>query len=253
MMIRLKYGTYEHNLGEASVSITRQSLLTDSGVPYSWLTTWDIRGTLKGTSQADVGTKINALVNAYATLGGDAKLVFDNGSDTVHVIDASNTIGGIRLVRPPAFPVGDGAEYSLYRNYSVTLEAEEEISYAGGAFGASDIIQWQETVEISGDNGPRKAVIEVLNGLPQEQVLTSHSAVYAVQRGSAVGRASYPNPASPLWPAAEQGGERRIVRTSPEAKGPFVIGLRSYRMFRIEWSYSFLAATPLAALPTYQT
>ena len=238
MRIYLKYGSFSHALEEASVSISRQSMLADNGVPYSITTRWDIEGTLITATQADLSTAINNLTAAYSQTGLDAQLLFDDNSQTSHTLLTANCWGGVRVVRPPSFPSSAGAEYTTYRNFAVSLEGEEII----GASGAG-ILKWEEEVSVKGTGGPRRTVIEVLSCYPQEQVTTTNSVVSATQRGSAVGLFFFPTAPSPLWPDAEQVSERMIAAKGPRAMGSG--GNRMYREYQISWSYSFISAVPL--------
>ncbi len=237
MRIRLKYGDYEHELEEAAVAIDRRSNLSDTGAPFSIITRWDIEGTLISDTQANLSTAIDDLIAAYASHGQDAQLLFDDDSPTSHVLLSANTWGGVRVVRPPSFPQGRDGEYTVYRNFAVTLEAEERID------GNEEIVSWKETVEIRGTGGPRRAVIEVIAGYPQEQITTTNSMVTATQRGQAVGLTSWPTPPGPLWPDAEQVAERVVTRDHPQAIGSGAN--RVYREFPRTWSYSFISAIPL--------
>lgn len=245
MYIYLQYGAYSHAVAEASVQISRSAMLADNGIPYANLVRWDIEGTLI-YPQASLTAVINSLIDAYSISGQDAYLRFADGSYTSHALTRETTWGGVRVVKPPSFPQGGDTEYANCRTFAISLEAEERIITSGAG-----IIHWEERIEMKGTGGPRRAVIEVLNGYPQEQVTTTNSIVTAMQTGSATGLFFYPTAPPPVWPEYEQVSERTITATSPRALGH---GLsRTYREYSRTWSYSFVSSVLMpGGLPALQ-
>jgi hypothetical protein len=236
----LKYGDYRHAAGEASVMISKQGLFTEAGLPRGVRERWDIQGRLQAASQADLTTAINALTAAYAVQGRDVGFYFDNDQPSSHQIDSSETNGGVRVVVPPSFPQGKGAEYSTFRNYTLALEAELLDAGAG-------LIGWNERLNFSG-GGPQFAFLQPINGPPVKQLLRQATPYRATQTGEAIGYQVYPVPAAPLWPDAEHLHQREIHYELPKRMGPAESA--TYTQFKVTWSYRFEAATPLLGLPT---
>jgi hypothetical protein len=174
---------------------------------------------------------------AYSTNGRDVGLFLDDGvTPTDHVIVSASTIGGVRVLSLE-FPRGDGAEYSTFRTYRVVLEAE----YTDAS---SNLLEYHEALSFDGTGGPRRVFLDVLEGLPQEQIGTQATTSRATQSGRAVGLAGYPIPPSPIWPAAELPDRRRLTLRTPERSGGQLL------RYTVDWHYSFESIIPLAGTPT---
>ena len=234
----LRYGNYDHALAEAAVVIERSTLQSEDGVPYAVRERWLISGVLQAESQLELTEAIAALCAAYAAPAEEVSLRQGDGATlTAHRLRASDTLGGIRVVMPPSFPAGEGAEYSRYRSYRVVLEADVRL-HARDA----EILAWSESLEFSG-GGPREVYLELRNGPPQRQTVSQETPFRVVQQGRAVGLTGYPLIATPLWPAQEDRPERRIRHLLPRTVGHGRD--RTATEYEVTWSYSFHSATPL--------
>jgi hypothetical protein len=236
----LKYGNYQHAAGEASVAISKERLYSDAGIVRGMRERWDIQGMLTAADAAGLSSAIDALSAAYAIQGQDVGFYFDNGQPTSHFITSGATNGGVRVIAPPSFPQGKGAEYSTFRSYAIALEAEWLDPEAS-------LLSWSESIRLSG-GGPQFAFLEPIAGPPVKQLLKQATTYSARQSGEAVGYTSYPVPPGPLWPAAEHVDRREIRYELPRRMGP--PGSATYTHFRVSWSYSFEDAGPLLGLPT---
>lgn len=236
----LKYGTYRHAPGEVSVAISKQGIFSDAGISRGVRERWEIQGRLQAADQSSLSTAIAALVAAYSQQAQDAGFYFDNDQPTSHVIVSAASNGGVRVIGPPSFPQGKGAEYSTFRTYTIALEAEWLDPTA-------TLLSWNETLSFDG-GGPQVIFLEPINGLPQRQLLKQATTYRAAQSGRAVGYLGYPFPPAPLWPAAEHVDRRQIRYELPDRSGP--IGAATYTQFGITWSYSFEDAAPLIGFPT---
>jgi len=236
----LKYGSYQHASGETAVVITKQGLFTDTGIARGVRERWDIQGRLQAASPAAVTTALNALAAAYAVQGLDIGFYEDDNTPTSHFIDSSATNGGVRVVSPPSFPQGRGAEYSTFRTYTLSVEAE---------WLAADqtLLNWRETLRFTG-GGPQFAFLQPITGVPVKQVLRQATTYKATQSGEAVGFQSYPSPPGPIWPTAEHVQQRQIHYELPRRMGK--TGLATLTDYKISWSYEFESATPLLGLPS---
>lgn len=240
----LRYGSFSHEVDEAAVVIAKTALLTEAGVPYAILHRWSIRGRLTADDQAGITTAIRNLAEAYSVPGKDISIRFDSGSTSAHQILSSQAVGGVRIIEPPSFPIGDGAQYSTFRDYTIVVEAEVPTGLSGSSF-----LLWVETINFSG-GGPRDVYIETINGPPQLQRVNEFTVFRASQSGSAVGYRGYPIVPGPIWPGAEIIPDRQISYRSPRASGRG--SSRSHTEYPVTWSYQFHSAVPLNGLPRRQ-
>lgn len=231
-----QYGSYAHTAGTVNlVSHAKRSLYNARGYSSIVLESLTIDGFITGSTQAAIDTAIAAVEAAYAEDGKDAGLYTDAGAATIHFLDSSNSLGGVRVTNV-AFNDSDGSQFATQRSFTITLEAE----FVGGSDGLES---WQQTIRVVGTGGPRGTVVETLTGPPQIQRLAARTAVLATQSGSAVGLLAYPKYPAPLWPAVEQLDRREQSKASPQnVRG-------SFRNWPISWSYSFLSPTPLGGNP----
>ncbi|REK19173.1 MAG: hypothetical protein DWQ37_01920 [Planctomycetota bacterium] len=236
----LKYGNYQHAPGEASVVISRQAIFTEAGIVRGTRERWDVQGQLQAADPAALSTAIDALAAAYAVQDRDVGFYFDDGQPSSHRIESAATHGGVRVVVPPSFPQGRGAEYTTFRNYTLALEAEWIDPQA-------TVLNWHEAISFQG-GGPQFAFLQPINGPPVKQLLRQATPYRASQSGQAVGQLGYPAPAAPIWPGAEHVDRRQIHYELPKRMGP--PGSPSYTQFKVTWSYQFEDAGPLAGSPT---
>lgn len=234
----LKVGTYSHAIGEVGLSISKQ-VERVNGVPRATIERWTISGRLQADDQAGVSAAIQQTLAAYVD-GVDFTFFFDDGSESAHKLTSANCVGGTRIIVPPSFPEGRGAEYSTYRNWQAVVEAET-LEFA------SAIVSWNETISFEG-GGPEYVFLPVLNGPPIKQLARQQTSYRAVQQGDAVGLHGYPTAPAPFWPADEHLHLRQIVPGSPKKTGrpPHM----TYTDYPIRWTYVFEAAGPFIGLPT---
>ena len=233
----IKYGSYQHGQGECALAISKDAIYSESNVRRGWIERWDLTGRLQPATetQAGVTAAIAALENGYSINGYDLGLYLDTGVLTQHFIDSSATVGGTRVTRPPSYPTGEGAEYNVYRNYSITVEAEIPDT------SSSTLLHWREAISWQGTGGAEWGYLVPLTGPPLPQQFTQASLVRMTQQGYAVGNGGYPTAADPIWPQAEQVTQRRIMYELPG---------RNTNERQVNWSFSFLAPMQLAGLPT---
>jgi hypothetical protein len=236
----LKYGSYQHAANEASVVISKDTVFSEAGTARGLRERWNIQGRLQADDQAALTAAIGALEAAYAVQAQDVGFYVDDGQPTSHRIESAATLGGVRVISPPSFPQGQGAEYSTFRTYSIVLEAEWLDTQAG-------LLSWHESIRFSG-GGPQFGHLEPINGQPVKQLLKQATTYRAVQSGEAVGYLAYPVPALPIWPQAEHVNRREIHFDLPRRSGP--PGHATYTQFKVRWSYVFEDAGPLLGLPT---
>jgi hypothetical protein len=243
MGIQLRYGNYYHPEGEPTVVISKRVETTADGVPTETRFVWQIAGRVEGDNTAAVVAGINALETAYGRWGRDAVL-FDNSTNLAcHFLPNAGSLRGVKVVGPPSYPVGTGAQLSTFRDYNITLEAE----YPAVGFNGSRFVAWQETVTFTGGQ-LWQDLVETVNGPAVPYITALRTPYEAVQQGSATGLNGYPPVPPPLWPQALAGrNPQTVTYTGPSLNAP---GRR--QNWSVSWSYRFKARTPLVGLPTLQ-
>ena len=233
----LKCGTYSHAQNEAEIFVEKLPYLSDRGYVAGVTHRWKIRGKILAASQSALTTAIAAMETAYGTGGKDVGLYLDDGSTlTAHYLTNSQAAGGVRVTRI-AYPEGAGGEYSFWRSYEIDLEAD----YQTGNVALRD---FSESITYQGNGGPRRVLIETLDGFVVEQIVAQRTAFRAIQTGQASLYGSYPRPPAPIWPAAELPELRQIVPIGPQREGS------NLTAYGIQWQYTFQSASPLSGTPS---
>lgn len=237
----LKYGNYTHQPAECELSTDAEAIYSQGGIIVGQVIRWDIQGFLHADTKAQLTSALADLEAAYSIQGQDAIFYLDDSSTpTHHALRSSNTVDGVRVVRPPHFPEGKGAEYTTFRRYSIGLEATYHTNFS------TNILAFYESVSFRG-GGPRDDFLLTLEGLPQEQRLNQYTVFEATQEGSAIGQLLYPNPPDPLWPANLSNKWAPPTKKTPKRYGP--PGQPRYREWEISWNYQFKSAVPLLGDP----
>jgi len=235
----LAYGSYQHDSDTNTFTINSSTTEDEAGNPYETTHNWSIEGQIQGTDTADVVTKFRALELAYSVWYRDLVFYTDAGVATHRLLNAGS-VSGVRIVSPPSYPRGDGAQLSTFRDYTIVASATYPASTSANA-----IRSYTESVSFSG-GGPERAVIECVNVPPQEQILKAFTTIVARQSGSAVGMFGYPPIPPPLFPGKER--IRGAVPGNPQYGSP---KLRNgvYVDFPVSWNYEFISGTPLFNFP----
>ncbi len=201
-----------------------------------------LKGFVKGSTEAELKSKINALYSLFAADGGDLVLYHNGGAVTsAHQMLNATSLTGVMVVSGPDFANGSGVEYATERTYTVSLEAEYPIA------NSDNFLAFTEQVRIVGTGGPRRAGIELITGNPQIQIVNQKTLMYATQSGSAMGWSSeppFPGPIPVLAPY-ENVDKRSYTPISPKWKG------NAFREFGVSWSYEFMGVNLPLVLPTY--
>jgi len=234
--MRLRFGEYLHASQECALVIGKQAVFSPRGNRLMTRETWQIEGVLHAADPAGLTLELARLRQAYARPAAVAGLFLDDGqTPTDHVVNAAETLGGVRVTRLE-FPHGTGGEYSTFRHYRITLEAD---------FPEAEPLLWEhvETVTFQGTGGPRHIFLETLDGPPQRQVIAPQTTYRAIQQGRVVGGTGYPSLPSPLWPGAELAPRRVVAWGTPRQTGT------QWSHFPLEWRYEFESTLPLVGLP----
>jgi hypothetical protein len=228
-MTVLSYGSFSSADAECTVSIRRKAEFDARGQRWLVRHTWQVSGFLQATGTA-LAEAIAALEAAYSVDGNDLTL-------GPHSLISSQCLGGTRVIEPPYYPEGRGAELSTYRSYGITVEGMV-------LTGDGELKEWTETLSLSGDGSPRVIFLPVLNGPPVKQVVQQQTTYRGVQSGRAIGLSTWPTPPPPLFPDAIHGDQTRIDRTDPEWLAGDKVN------YAISWNYVFESADPLGTNPS---
>lgn len=231
--MQIVYGSYSHSDNECSVAIDREPQFSPDGIRTGYKETWAISGKLYAASVSALTSALAALKAAYDVDGQDVALYDSSGNLTHHQMLSSQTLGGTRVVKTPSFPVGDSAEYTTWRSYTIVLEGEfgvTSINFPGG------LLSFHETISFTGSGGAKFVIVTPRNGPPVRMQTSMGSPAVANQSGEAIGYTGYPSPPGPFWPDKEHVEARQINLDSPSRAGGQA---GSEREYRISWSYVF--------------
>lgn len=245
----VQYGNYQHPPAQVQYSLRFDPLLNEAEYPLATKAHFDLKGTLlsnKKTAvdcQADIAQQILAVQQAYVS-GRNLLLIQDDGSPSPNSILNASTLGGVRVIKPPEFPVGDGTQYVTQLDYSVALEAEIPFPGNPGA-----LWSFEESMDIDGDGGAEIGAIRPLKGAVTIQTLHQNTEVIIVQEGRAYGYLARPLPMPPLLPALQNhapGATRiRMLPSKAIGKGKD----RAYKLFGIAWHYTFISSVFVPVQP----
>ena len=247
--MRLVYGSYRHDENEASpTDISRTIVESQRGTPERLRTRVTIAGRklaqnapgkTAATLQAEMTARLTAMERAYQVWGRDLAWLDDAGRPTPHGVVSSQTVAGVKVIEPVSYTGSGETIYGLYRDYRIVLEWDTVPAEWGGA-AQSTVASFSETVSFRGDGGPIKVILQTLSGSPIEQTTAERTPYFATQTGSAARYGRFFEPPRPIWPDKQQGlDSQRTYQSVDQQTG----------LYRTDWSYSFLSATPLIGFP----
>ncbi len=245
----LRRGNFTHDANDATVRRRIVPTWTDDGILIGSKEFWGIRGRLLADDATALSAKVVLLKAAYAATGGDIVLLQNDGTtETDFKITGNKTIGGIRATRLE-FPSEMGASWTTFLDYEIDIVATLGVTVGGGTPGGGTIISWTESISFRGTGGPRFAVRECRNAIPQVQQVSKSTPIYANQRGVAVGLSDWPDPPRAVWPQHEIDADHEEAYTGADAVGSGQGGATREREFRTSWSYKFKASQPIRGKP----
>lgn len=231
------YGDYEHQKGEVyprTIEVRPQA--TQQGVRWSSLHRMQIAGDFCAapgvTLDAEaIGERITELQDAYLFDYQDCGFKLSDGTETPHklVNDDDDNLSG-NIIRHRSWDHVTEAEYAATRSFSVTIDALFRESY-------KEIVFFKEQVTRRGTGGPLFKTFTLFDGTPVKQILTTHSKVFHVQRGTVIGLNQFPSYPGPLWPSEEQVWLRTITQHSPTFHGDLSFTKGTH--YRIDYTYFF--------------
>ncbi len=232
----LRYGSDTRSQHEATVVISVQPNRSARGFIQFTRQTWQITGVLQGDTQALVIAAISTLESAYGADGFNVYLLLDDQSTVAHQLLTANAMGGVQVVSGPSYPVGDGAELSTFRHYTLTLQADYQNT-------GVELLDFENKVIQTGNGGPSLVFLETLEGIPQQQIGRQRTTYKATQTGYALGRSLWPAPAPPQFPNALLNDSISVAYTTPKQVQ------NQATEYRTEWSYQFESAFALSGTP----
>ena len=242
-----EYRGIKHDQNEvALLSATKREVKGPTRLRSHYVIDWFIRGVKIAATQPELTTKLEALESQYGTNGGDAKLYLNDGvTETVHVLESSATINGVRVVNGVNYIAGwpdvwgVRTEYVYRRSYQIHLQAE--VLDAEGT-----IFSFNQTVRQIGLGGADFEVLETLSGLPQSQITNLQTAFRAEQFGTAIGIETYPAFPIAMWPLFLKPKISTLDYVTPQ-----LWGSNGNYLYPIVWRYKFLSpATPFNSVPS---
>jgi hypothetical protein len=228
----LKYGGYAHDDNEVNFTISMRTIRSSFGRGRGFRIQWNIMGVKFGNSFSDLTSKLTSLENAYGVDGQDLIFYDSDGSTlTRHSLYNANAFGQVkvqdfRYLKGNPGIWGSGTEYVNKRSYQIVVEADVLND-------RSRLLSWKESVRTFGVGLEQRKWLESLTGNPQRQRLKRRTTIKAIQTGTAVGDTTWPQAATPLWPADEHTDRRDFTVHTPK----FVVN--GADQYPISWAYYF--------------
>lgn len=164
--------------------------------------------------------------------------LLDNGGTSIShmTLSTASSLGGIRVIKGPDFPKGNGVELATIRTMTFTLEVILTTNLSG-------IVSMIETLAQRGNGGPIRRPTRYLNAIPDRQQVAFASEVYYTQRGRAINRDTWLAAPAPIWGVANLENEKiSFGETSPQ------VAIGTYREnYPTFWNYTFLFEQPSPA------
>jgi hypothetical protein len=226
----LSYGGYSHQIDEAGIVISKSRITDIVGNVIGQKETWSITGQIHASNPGQLTSSIKSLEKAYEKSFGDVTLTDEVYGKTAHSIKSTDTNSGV-IVKSFSFPDGEGAEYTTFRKYEVTLEATYDLNNTDG------LIEYNETFTSQGTGGQQFVVRVPRYGAPIYQRVARATPIFVQQSGTALGYKEYPIAPLPLYPQYEHLERRQISQLTPSILSPY--GDSKRREFRVNWNYYF--------------
>ena len=240
-------GSQKLRFGSTEVQISRKTLRSGADTPYGEQIDWRIKhwivSQVKGTSAAvaDIKAQTAAVEAILMQENQSLRLVGPDGTtDTHHVIDNSQTEGGVSIIQRPTYQDAKGAQGVTHRTLTMAYRAVIYDDPASLEYGdrlvMTEQMQWEPGGSLDGH-------ITTLRGPAVKQRRYAMQPDKVRQVGSATGLRDYPTPALPRWPASRTHQKPRIIKHPVIPKGD------SYSIYRISWTWEFEDAYVLAGRP----
>jgi hypothetical protein len=239
------WGNYAHVANEVDLlSLTQTSQMNEGGQVMVNRVQYSIKGFIQAADQNSLNTAMFALQNVYANPIQEnrvyqAQLLMNDGSGSIHYIGGPGSRNGV-VCTNFAWMKEDGGEFSTYRSYQLTLEAEYDVLNV-------ELAAFHESLTLIGTGGPKITDIECLTFPAQRQITQAYTLCRAVQTGIVVGHTRFVSPPGPLWPGNELQHLRESKPSSPKRSGP--VGYPVYTKFEWAYTYHFSSPVPFQGFP----
>lgn len=232
--MRGTYGSYQHDHSELAIRSEQHAIFDTFRRRIGEKIRFTCLGVKRAANQAELNTKLEALVAAYRNDYQDFVLYQDDGTTpTILQLRSDQTFGGVKVVVPPSMVSGPWSgqpEFANMKTYFFVLEAETRVG--------DGLYAYKQRMLIKGTGGPKWVYSPQQVGDPQIQILQTNTTFWYIQHGVAVGRKGYPDLPPPVYPGIEHANMREVGVDTPEQ---MVYGGES-ELFRLDWKY-FMEAT----------
>jgi hypothetical protein len=245
----VRYGNYTHDDNECTLAnISRDFEYNELGGKAAMIERWKYTGWKQADTQAQLTAALILMEAQYAKDGQSLFFLTTGGAKTSHFIDATKAF--YVHAKKPTYPVGHQAEYTTYRQFEIEIEAKFILNGGDGPGSVSDLMAYEESIEISGTGGPITELARVISG-PWIPIMTADSSpMIIVQKGSAIGGTGTPKVSPPLYPDAIL---NPMADFKQSAGSPRIL-FPTARNYPVSWTYvmTFPQAirAPLPTLPS---
>lgn len=231
--MQVKYGSYPFNADDVAISHTKRAMRAETGLRTGIIDMWVLTFRLRGDTQAEITTAVNALYSAFAVDGKDLVLLDNDGNNSAFITDSGSTTSGVR-VKDIDFPNLANGQYSFYIDGVVSLEAETVTNQDAN-------LVYSDTLSISGNGGPKTVILETARGLPITQTTRQRTVVRGMQSGTAKALGAVPNKPLIMFPnlLINEGVQESI--TSGIEGGKIV--------YTLNWSYPYQSSNYFSGIP----
>jgi hypothetical protein len=197
-----------------------------------------VRGERAASGSSAITTTLQELEDLVSVNNGDLSFIDNNGNNTVHHVNSSNTMNGVQVVGGVNYPIsppeGSRSQYLSHRTYEIQFTWEVEAP-------ESEIVEWKHELQVG--VGSEFVVKRSLAGIPDQQQTSIHPDRVAIQQGRAMGWSAPPTFPPPHFSVG-------FLLNGPsyqKAMSPLYLGRNGSRLYGIEWRYYFWSpvATPI--------
>lgn len=234
--MQLQIGNYFFVANACDIRGSIDTVKNRGGQPLSTRQRLDVVGYLQTAGQADCTAQMNTLYTALTTPYLDIVLNQDSGAQSATRLLNAGSISGVIVTRGPNFPANTGGEYTNYRKFEFSAEAEYPLPGT-----VALLMSFTERL-VFGGGGPLRTIMLGVNGINQVQTIYPATPYTLLQVGEAVGYRLYPTPPPPRYPDALMESPN-TVDTTPDRMG------KGYQGYKISWEYKMKSLKPMPALP----
>lgn len=240
--MKATYGTYDHDDRDVLITGLQDSTEKSRGVVSRVKRTIGVMWEVRGTSQAELTTKILSAEIAYHSHGQNFVLSQDDGNDSAHVLRAGGTTIDITVL-DFGFRSGEGIEYATKRTCFATLEGSIDFTGTPGG-GGNDIFEYQDSITAIGNGGPRVAFRELPIGGFVTHTIYQETVRRLRQSGFSRSRTGF------IFPMLVDAGTLLNPSVAETKIGP--VWENGQYNYSTSWNYSFAGGNYVGSVPTFQ-